>query len=254
MRVLFLGNNWVGWQIADNLKKTGAEVVGLVLHKASEQKFGHEIREVLDIDEKNIFYANNLKKPETIKKIRALAPQIGVSAFFGSILKPDFLEIFPKGCVNIHPALLPFNRGAHPNIWSIVNGTPCGVTIHYMDKGVDTGEIIAQQKVEVEPTDTGKTLYHKLEKACVDLFEKTWPLICQGQIKPGGQYAGKGTYHRILDLMSIKEIMPNELYTAKELIDIIRSQTFKPFSGAYMKINGKKVCLRLELFYEHEET
>ena len=91
---------------------------------------------------------------------------------FGYILRPNFLRLIPRGCVNVHPALLPYNRGAYPNVWSIVDGSPAGVTIHFVDEGIDTGDIIAQAQVVIEPVDTGESLYRKLERGAVALFPK----------------------------------------------------------------------------------
>ena len=253
MKVLLLANNSGGLRIGRSLKEQGAEIVGLVLHSPSEQKFGDEIRECTGLDEDRVFFADDLEDLKTLEKIWTIGPDMGVSAYFGTILKKSFLEMFPKGCINIHPALLPFNRGAHPNVWSIVEGSPSGVTIHYIDEGVDTGDVIAQRKVPVKETDTGKTLYLRLEDACVELFDATWPLIVKGEAPRVFQYDGKGSFHKQTDLKTLDEIKPGDLYTAKELVDILRARTFPPYPGAYMVVDGKKVFLRLEMSLEEEE-
>ncbi|MBI9074767.1 MAG: hypothetical protein JEZ02_05075 [Desulfatibacillum sp.] len=253
MKIIFLGNNWVGWQVARLLRETGADIVGAVLHKPEDRKFGNEILQTLGLDEGRIFSASSLRDEEVLSSIKALNGDLGVSAYFGTILKKEFLDIFPEGCINVHPALLPFNRGAHPNVWNIVEGSPAGVTIHYIDEGVDTGRVIAQRFVDVRPIDTGKTLYRRLEKACLDLFENTWPKFLEGDVKVDTVVAGTGTFHKAADLRDIEEIKPNKLYTARELVDIIRARTFEPYPGAYMIVDGKKVHMRLELYYEDED-
>ncbi|ACL02336.1 formyl transferase domain protein [Desulfatibacillum aliphaticivorans] len=253
MKILFLGNNWVGWRTAAFLKESGAQIVGAVLHKPEERKFGKELLETLGLDQGRIFDASMLRDSEVLDAIRSLSPDLGVSAYFGTILKKEFLDIFPEGCINVHPALLPFNRGAHPNVWNIVEGSPAGVTVHYIDEGVDTGRIIAQRFVEVRPIDTGKTLYRRLEKACLDLFEETWPKFLAGDMEIDHVVAGSGTFHKVADLKTIQEIKPNKLYTARELVDVIRARTFEPHPGAHMVVDGKKVFMRLELYYEDED-
>jgi methionyl-tRNA formyltransferase len=250
MRILFLGNNWVGWQVVQWLSEQNEEIVGLVVHPSDRRKYGKEIINSVKVDARYIFDWAQLQGPETLQAIKALCPDLGVSAMFGYILRPDFLDMMPAGCVNIHPALLPYNRGAFPNVWSIVEGTPAGVTLHYIDEGIDTGDIIAQHEVPVEPVDTGESLYHKLEQACVDLFKETWPLLRAGQAPRRSQPHQTGTYHRTHDVVRIDEIDLDRCYTARELIDVLRARTFPPYQGTYFWHGRRKIYMRLHLEYE----
>lgn len=252
MRILFLGNNWVGWQIVKWLKEQNEQIVGLVIHSLAKQKYADEIIESAQVNPECIFDGSRLRQPEVLEDIRNLKPDIGLSVLFGYILRPEFLNLFPSDVVNLHPAYLPYNRGAYPNVWSIVEGTPAGVTLHYIDVGIDTGDIIAQREILAEPTDTGETLYHKLEQACVELFKETWPLIRSGQAPRIPQSQEKGTYHRTHDVKQIDQIDLERTYTARELIDIIRARTFLSYPGAYFTYQERKVYLRLQLLYEEQ--
>ena len=126
------------------------------------------------------------------------------------------------------------------------------MTLHYIDAGVDTGDLIAQQEIPIEPVDTGATLYHKLERACVALFKETWPLIRSSQALRVPQRSGEGTFHLTQDIEQIDHIDLNRTYTGRELIDIIRARTFPPYRGAYFVHEGCKVYLRLQLLYEDQ--
>ena len=254
MRILFLGNNRVGWQVAEWLKKEGEDIVGLVLHPRAKQKFAEEITAAVNLSAGAVIDGSQLRKQQVIEAIRALQPDIGVSALFGYILQPAILEMMPAGCVNIHPSLLPYNRGAYPNVWSIIDGTPAGATIHYIDVGIDTGDIIAQRAVPVELTDTGASLYAKLEVACVDLFKETWPSIRSGHALRTPQVIEGGTAHKVQDIVGIDEINMDEIYRARDIINIIRARTFPPYRGAYIQEAGRKVYLRLELFAEEDDS
>ena len=254
MRILFLGNNWVGWQIVHWLKEQSEEVIGLVIHPCKKRKYGEEIIQSANVDPTCIFNGARLDKPATLQAVEALRPDIAISALFGYILRPEFLDLMPAGCVNIHHAFLPQGRGSCPNVWSIIDGTSAGVTLHYMDAGIDTGEIIAQREVSVEPIDTGKSLYRKLEQVSVDLFKEAWPLIRSGRATRTPQQRHAGTYHRISDLVRVDEIDLNRSYLAKDLINVIRARTFSPYEGAYFWHRGRKVYLRLELLYEEQLT
>lgn len=250
MRVLFFGNNWVGWKIAEWLHESEDQIVGLVMHPESKRKFGGELRQTVNLSEDVVFDGSELSNPGVLNRIRQLKVDIGVSAFFGYRLRHETLSLLPKGCVNLHPSMLPYNRGAHPNVWSIVDETPCGVTMHYMDDDFDTGPIISQDCIPIEPTDTGAGLYRRLEVACVNLFIKTWPRVRTGMVERLPNDRAAGSFHRVRDFETVAEIDLFRTYTARELINILRATTFPPFPGAYFWEDGRKVYLQLKLSYE----
>ena len=250
MKILYFANNWLGCEVLDWLRGQDVEIAGLVLHPAGHRKFGDELLRTSGLPHDRVFDAGRLHTPEVLDAIRRLQPDLGVSVLFGYILRPALLAFFPRGIVNLHPSLLPFNRGACPNVWPIVDDTPAGVTLHYVDATIDTGDIIAQQPVEVEPVDTAGTLYRKLEEASLDLFRRAWPRLRSGDAARAPQSAQAGTSHRLRDLDSITEIDPGRLYTGGELINILRARTFRPYPGAYFRTaDGRRVHLRLELEY-----
>lgn len=254
MRILFLGNNWVGWQVLKWLREQNEEIVGLVIHPPSKQKYVDEMLAAADLPSRNLFDGSQLHQSEVMKAISQLGPDIGLCVLFDYLVKPEFIAMFRHGVVNLHPALLPYNRGQYPNVWSIVEGTPAGVTLHYIDEGVDTGDIIAQREVSVEPVDTGATLYRKLELASAELFKEMWPLIKAGAVPHFKQSPQAGTYHRTRDVQAIDEIDLERTYHARELINILRARTFLPYKGAYFVVNGRRVYMRLQLDYEKDPS
>ena len=252
MRVLALVNNWIGWQVLKRLKRDGDELVGLVIHPPERSEYRDEILRTAALPPSSIFDGSTLRKAEVLAAIRHTRADIGISALFGYILRPEFVNLLPLECVNLHPSMLPYNRGAHPNVWSIIEDTPAGVTMHYIDAGVDTGDVIAQQEIPIEPHDTGDTLYHKLEQAAVALFETTWPLIRIGTAARIPQARNAGTHHRVRDIDRIDEIHLDRAYNARDLINILRARTFAPYQGTYFRSNGRKVYLQLRLLSEEE--
>jgi len=254
MRILFLGNNLTGLRILEFLRSRDEEVCAAVIHPPDRCRFGNEIIRASGLPPERIFDGSQLGTEQAIRSIRELKPDIGISAFFGYILRPELIAIMEYGCINIHPAYLPFNRGAHPNVWCILDGTPAGVTIHYIDSGVDTGDIITQRKVEVDPVDTGGSLYAKLERECLRLFEESWPIIRSGGPPRIPQRPGEGAFHRLSDLQKTDEIDPDKTYKGSELINLIRARTFPPYRGVYFRHNGRKIYLRLSLLQEDEEA
>ena len=227
-------------------------IAGLVMHPPAKRQYGEEIIASSGLGYPQIIDGSQLHSPEVVESVSNLGADLAVSVMFDYILRPEFIRLFPRGVINLHPAYLPFNRGAYPNVWSIVEQTPAGVTLHYIDSGVDTGDIISQRRVEIKPVDTGLSLYRRLEKACVELFIEAWPGISQGNAPRRAQTGTEGTYHRAKDVARIDEINLDRSYTARELIDVIRARTFPPHTGAYFLENGRKVYIRTELSYEED--
>jgi len=138
--------------------------------------------------------------PLRVEEVREKSPDIIVSYGYRHILSETSLAVPRRGAVNLHISYLPWNQGADPNFWSHVEGTPKGVTLHWMDAGVDTGDIIAQQAVSFAPDDTLRSSYEKLQKEIQALFQKHWPAIRAGTA-PRKPQQGPGTSHRKRDML-----------------------------------------------------
>lgn len=121
-----------------------------------------------------------------------------VSYGYRYLLKPEILSQFGDRAVNLHISLLPWNRGADPNLWSFLEDTPRGVTIHRIDASLDTGDIIAQREVMMQSDDTLRTSYDKLTAAIEHLFTEVWPSLRTNTIRSRPQPTG-GSYHRSKD-------------------------------------------------------
>jgi methionyl-tRNA formyltransferase len=122
-------------------------------------------------------------------------PFVIVSHGYRHILTPDVIAA-AEVAVNVHIGYLPWNRGASPNLWSFVDGTPKGVTLHLMDAGIDTGPIIAQQQVPLSDLETLRSSYAKLQQAAFRLFVSTWPSIRERTFVAVPQPEG-GSFHTV---------------------------------------------------------
>ena len=122
-----------------------------------------------------------------------------VSYRYRHIIGREIIDYMKDRIMNLHISLLPWNRGADPNLWSFLGDTPKGVTIHYMDEGLDTGDIIAQKEVFFDPDcETLATTYQNLNEVILELFSQHWPVIMRGDIQKRKQPAG-GSFHRVKD-------------------------------------------------------
>lgn len=252
MRVVLFANNVVGSQIAGWLAKSDDEVAGLVLNAPAKRRQGDDIVKAAGLPPDRVFDGAGLDDAPVQARVRALGADMGVSVFFGHLLRGPWLRMFPRGIVNLHPALLPYNRGAHPNVWSIIDGTPAGVTLHMVDEGIDTGPVLAQRRVEVRPTETGETLYRRLEAACVELFQESWAEVRAGTLRPVPQPHAAGTSHRSGDVASIDALDLDRPTTARAVIDVLRARTFPPYRGAYFTSDGRRIYLRLQMIDEDD--
>lgn len=137
---------------------------------------------------------------------RKQAFDLTVSYTYRYILSRETLEALGGNAVNLHNSFLPFNRGADPNIWSILDGTPRGVTLHYMTPGLDKGNIIAQQLVGAcGPEATLESSYEELDRAAKQLFMDAfaWYGFWEEMRK---EPQGTGSYHSVKDGGFVKEL------------------------------------------------
>lgn len=250
MRILLLADSNPGLFVSKFLFEQKENIVGLCIHEKKYQNNVEEIISSLNISDEKIFEISNMKDENTFNYINSLNVDLILSIYWRYIIPNRIIQLPKKGCINYHPAMLPYNRGKNPNVWPIIENTPAGVSIHYIDEGIDTGEIIAQKEVSVDPIDTGESLYFKLERAFQKLFIKTWPKIKSNNIKSINQVKEDGTFHLSKEFKTLSEIDLNKNYKAKDLINLLRAKTFANKPSAYYKKNGKKIYLRLSPSYE----
>jgi len=199
--------------------------------------------------EEKIFDSLLLKDATFINFLSTLEPSFAMSVHFSDILKKDFISIPKYGVGNIHASYLPYNRGHWPEIWSIYNNQTAGVTIHYIEEGIDTGSIIAQRKVKILPEDTSETLYKKIEIYGLELLRSNWNNMVSGKSTSSKQKE-KYALNQAKDIESISEILLDKTYSGYEIINQIRALTIPSYlKGAYFKDpkTGEKIRVRIVL-------
>ena len=171
--------------------------------------------------------------------------------YWPHILKSDVIERLTIPILNCHLSYLPFNRGKNPNVWPIIDGSPAGVTIHKVDSGIDSGEILFQEKVEVDILDTGESLHEKLRAAMLNLLRSSYPLILDGRCEEKINDLSEGSINYSKDFNAAKEISLNASQKSIELINLLRAFTFPPYESAYFLFNGRKILVRIQLSEEN---
>lgn len=137
--------------------------------------------------------------------LRHLKPKLVISYNYIYMISKDCIDYMNGNIINMHISLLPWNRGSSPNIWSFIDNTPKGVTIHQISEGLDEGNILFQRKIDFNPDkETFETTYEKLNKEIVSLFQEHWEEIYNGTWKSCTfKQDGVGTYHTISDLKNL---------------------------------------------------
>jgi methionyl-tRNA formyltransferase len=118
-----------------------------------------------------------------------------VSYNYLRVIKEPWLSLFPGRMINIHISMLPWNRGKSPNLFSWLHGTPKGVSIHEIDKGIDTGDILCQARADLSERETLRTSYDKLQIIAAALFAENWNAIRVGKTTRTKQLSGSGDYN-----------------------------------------------------------
>lgn len=243
--IVLFANDAVGLQITRYLAERGEHIVVLVLEPKETAKFAKEIKKTAKAD--LVVYAQMLSDHTLQERIKSFHPHVGICAWFGYILKKEIIDLFPAGCVNLHHSYLPLGRGKYPQVWALHEGSPYGVSIHYIDERIDSGPVIAQRRLEIRETDIAGTLYERALREVVRLFKDTWPKLKKGNIRVVAQNEDEGTYHRAKDVERLDVIDLEKMYKGRELIWQLRARSFGDRTYAYYLHNGKKVYIKVSL-------
>jgi methionyl-tRNA formyltransferase len=187
-----------------------------------------------------IIQPQRIKNIEAIGQLRDWSPDVIVVAAYGQILPVEVLELPEWGCLNVHASLLPRWRGAAPIPASILHGdSETGITIMKMDRGLDTGPILAQRSTSISPEETGGDLMDRLSMIGADLLMDTLPPYLDGDIKPVEQDHTKATY---APMLKKDDGSLDFEQTAEKLARQIRA--FEPWPGSFLTWGETRIVVR----------
>ena len=185
-----------------------------------------------------------------------------ISTLYYDILEEELLEHPSHGGLNLHQAELPRYRGSNSFSHAIMNAREdnywkYGTTLHFMNKKVDQGDIVARKFVDVTEDDTAKSLYNKTEDASVELFKDVLPEIVSGEVDemrtPQSEFDGPTYFYNKDSLKNKKYVDPARLGsedTQQQVYDTIRAVNFPPFEPAHTELNGETIYLTTDYNYE----
>ena len=243
LKILFMGTPDFAQESLKSIYDAGFEIIGVVTNpdkpKGRGMKLAYSPVKEYAL-EKNLKIYQPIKirnNTEFLDEIRTLAPDVICVVAYGKILPKEILEIPKLGCINVHGSLLPKYRGAAPIQWAVLNGEKItGITTMYMDEGMDTGDMILKEEVEIGPEETTGELWQKLSKLGGEILVKTLKLIEEGKAP-----REKQTEEATLAPMLNKEmaLIDWENSDANKIHNLIRG--LNPIMGAYSYIDGKKI-------------
>ncbi len=191
MKILFLFNNDCAKVLLKNIEELGHEVI----------PYGERL---------------------TVDFIKEGKFDLAVSYTYRYILTDELIDALKGNVVNIHNAYLPYNRGADPNLWSLVEGTPRGVTLHYISVGLDKGDIIAQRLVTEGDGETLKSSYDNLDKNAREMFLEAFK-----DYDKWNEYrhapSGSGTYHSLKDGEKIKSVITSYDMKISDFLEALKA-------------------------------
>ena len=203
MRVVTIVGSYTGALCLQELVDQGDEVVGVVTYPGDPSPGTPPEESVKLVADKNLLPVyqppfERINTPDFLAVLKKLQPDLIVAMHYPVIFKRPILELPRLGCVNEHPSRLPAGRGMTPSTWHMLIGdTHNWVTLHHLDPGIDTGDVIAQGSVEITPDDTGETSARKLSEVGHRIFREALPLIREGKAPriPQSQIPVKSSYY-----------------------------------------------------------
>lgn len=243
MKVVFMGTPDFAKESLEAIYNAGHEILGVVTNPDKPKGRGMKmvaspVKEFAT--EKNLKIYQPLKvknNEEFIKEIKALDTDVICVVAYGKILPKEILDIPKLGCINVHGSLLPKYRGAAPIQWAVLNGDKTtGITTMYMDVGMDTGDMILKEEVEIGEDETTGELWDRLSEIGGKLLVDTLKRVEAGTA-PREKQGEDFTLAPILNKEMAKIDWENK--TAQEIKNLVRG--LNPIMGAYTFLNGKKI-------------
>jgi methionyl-tRNA formyltransferase len=243
MRIVFIGTGEIGVPTLEALVNStehelAAVVTGPDKPVGREQRIEPSPIKVAVAGKKvTTLQPTRIKAPETIKQIRELQPDAIVVVAYGQILPRDLLEVPRIACLNVHASLLPRWRGASPIQAAIAAGDrETGVTTIYMDEGLDTGDILLQRKLDIFPTETGRSLHDRLAQLAPEALLESLHLLAGGSAPRLPQHSALATYAPKL----AREDGHIDWSESAEVIER-KIRAHNPWPGTFMEFHRRKL-------------
>lgn len=244
MKILFLGGKEIGCRCLQYIIDSREQLIATVVNEKDtvSNRWYPSVAEMALKNHIPIYFWEKINCEDAYNTMKELSPDIIFSISYDQILKKDIIDIPKYGCINLHNALAEQYRGCYATAFTIINEEEqTGVTLHYIDEGVDSGPIIVQSCFKIENTDTGYSLYKRCTDIGFKLFKENFRKILEGKIeKVKIQDKNSAKYY--------KRVFPSQEIdfskSGREIYNHIRACIFEPFQMPYFHIGKDKYEVR----------
>lgn len=244
LRIAYAGDRDISVWVLDHLQAQGIQPLALLVSDPERASHADELRRRCEhLAPDHVLVGSSFREPQHMDLLSSLALDLVVSIHFPYIYPDEVLRLPRQGVLNLHPAYLPYNRGWHTPSWGLLEDTPLGATLHFMDAGVDTGDIVAQSMLTPSPGDTADSLYAKLKSVELELFRAAWPSIATGSYERIPQQPDAGTVHKRRDLFKpeVQRIDLDVPVSPRALLRRLRALTTNAVAeAAYYEVDGTR--------------
>ena len=253
-RIVYGGDRDISVWVLEFILSQGVKPLALLLPHPAKASHAEDLLRLCDYLEKRfILYGTAFREPKGLAILEEIDPDYIIYVHFPYIVPKEVLQIPRVGVLNLHPALLPYNRGWHTPTWAILEGTPYGATLHFMSEELDTGDIIHQKELKVLPHDTADTLYQRVKHLELEVFREAWPSLLSGSPPRSPQRPTRGTFHKKTDLFSpeVQELNLDGRVRVRDLINRLRALTTNCIEeAAYFTLAGKRYRVQIRIIPE----
>ncbi len=242
MRIVFMGTPDFAVPSLEMLVKEGYEVVAAVTQPDKPKGRGNKmaappVKEIALKHQIKVLQPEKIKTPEFIDQIKALKPDLLITAAYGKILTKELLEVPVYGCINVHGSLLPAYRGAAPINWAVIKGEKkTGITTMYTDVGIDTGDMLLKKELEIGPDMTVGELHDKMSVLGAEVLLETLTALKNGTLQRIPQEDSESSYAPMMN-KELGHIDWNK--SALDIHNLVRGTD--PWPGAYTFLLGNRM-------------
>lgn len=252
MRYVFIGSVEFSAYCLEVLLQRGVNITGVFCPYRDAARINNDYFDLGCIAGKfgkEVYYFNKIG--DEVERIKTLDPDVIFVLGLSQIIPSSLLKVAKLGCIGSHPAMLPKNRGRHPIIWAIANGLrKSGVTLFWLDEGIDSGDIWVQKAFYIKEEDDAATVYEKIKKISGALLKKYLPELEKGIVTRIKQDSKKSNYLR---KRTFNDGEIDWRMSSERIRNLVRALS-RPYVGAHCKYRAQDVKIwKVEIVKDVEE-
>ena len=244
LRLAFAGDRHISVRVLEFLLQQECRPLALLVPEPGRATHDRQLMDLCGfLPKRRVIRGRRFGDSDGASLLRSLDLDFILGVHYPYVIPESVLTIPRSGVLNLHPALLPCTRGWHTPSWAILEQCPYGATLHFMDSGVDTGDIVHQKEIEVSECDTADSLYQRVLAAEFEVFAEAWPSLKDGTYRRFPQPRDGAPAHRKRDLFR-DEIQRLDLDAPVKTADLLRRlralTTNRVDEAAYFELDGRR--------------